>query len=528
MSDASTNITNPRTSSAERKQAEGPSEKTEPLRSQNASSSVPRMQYLRLLLRSVGLGIACRIHGSEPRKALFHKSRRAVLAGSAVHILPAAVSACLLTYNIRGYFIGRELEGANSQDDLKLGALQISAKLQELLITASLGSIILNVIRRHLVFKDGVPLGLLGSDKAFAQVGLFWSVEFWGGVRSFRNQKWGQNTLLVGLLVMSGGLTLLAGPATAVLMIPRMMDLPTGGSIFWLNGSESQLRPAVLDADLLLDHDCSADQARLHDFACPSAGFLPLYYHYSRRFNFVENLYKLQLQDSTLTKNMFVSGAYAEHGDTWAYTTHAPSAVLETAAVSFYRDALLSLRVTRPGVAPYPANWVLAQTWKWYLKTQVPVVRVACIGHDPLRLVDEITLENMRFPKLDTYSLYEEKKKPAASVTIDVRDAVMTYFSANGLTAANTSTALLEQQVPNSLVIPIESLAGSASSLALFVLRNTTSFDGSSRGLAASTCTVDARWAKGYSVIESKGGGLVDQVLSYDFYGSQSRSIVDT
>lgn len=130
MSDASTNITKPKTSSAERKQVEGPSAKTKSLRSQNAPSSVPWMQCLRLLLRSVGLGIACIIHGFEPRKPLFHKSRRAVLAGSAVHILPAAVSACLLTYNIRGYFIGRELEGANSQDDLKLGALQISAKLQ--------------------------------------------------------------------------------------------------------------------------------------------------------------------------------------------------------------------------------------------------------------------------------------------------------------------------------------------------------------------------------------------------------------
>ncbi|TQN75000.1 hypothetical protein CSHISOI_00413 [Colletotrichum shisoi] len=136
-------------------------------------------------------------------------------------------------------------------------------------------------------------------------------------------------------------------------------------------------------------------------------------------------------------------------------------------------------------------------------------------------------LENIRFPKLDTYSLYGEKKKPAASVTIDVREAVMTYFITNGLTTANTSIALLEPQVPNSLVIPIESRAGSASSLALFVLRNTTSFDGSSRELAASTRTVDASWAKGHSVIESKGGGLVDQVLSYDFYGSQSRSIVD-
>ncbi|KAL0929843.1 uncharacterized protein CTRU02_215273 [Colletotrichum truncatum] len=520
MSDSSTTI-NRSTTPTEMKQIGTPLIKARPLCPQNMPPSSPRWQKIRLLLRSIGLGITSIIYGSEPRKSAFYRSRRAVLAASAIHVLPATVSAFLLTFNIRGYFIGRELEGSKGQDDLKLGALQISAELQELLITASLSAILLNVIRRHLVLKEGVPLGFLGSDKAFAQASFFWSVEFWGGVRSFRNQSWRQKGPLIGLLVLSGVLSLLAGPATAVLMIPRMMDLPIGGSIFWLNGSQSQLWPDVLEADLSLVNDCSAGQERLHRFRCPSAGFLPLYSYYSQWFNFAENVYKIQLEESTLTKSMYVAGAFGQQGDTWTYTTHAPSAVLQSAAVSLYRDALNSLRTTHPGVAPYPVNWMLAQTWRWKLETQVPAVRVACLRHDPLTSIDEGTLRNMKFPKLDTNSLYSEEQKPTISVSIDVRSAVLTYLSSNEL--SNNSALFLEQRLPSPLVIPIESQAGSASSLALLIIENETR---SSRGLALTTCTVDARWAKGRSVVETNGGGLIGQVLSYDFYGSRSRIVV--
>lgn len=42
--------------------------------------------------------------------------------------------------------------------------------------------------------------------------------------------------MLVVLLSAGGVLALLAGPATAVLMIPKEVDWPVSGAIFWLNG----------------------------------------------------------------------------------------------------------------------------------------------------------------------------------------------------------------------------------------------------------------------------------------------------
>lgn len=47
----------------------------------------------------------------------------------------------------------------------------------------------------------------------------------------------GNGRLLIILLLLSGIMSLLVGPVTAVLMIPRTLDWPVGGGIFWLNGT---------------------------------------------------------------------------------------------------------------------------------------------------------------------------------------------------------------------------------------------------------------------------------------------------
>lgn len=72
-------------------------------------------------------------------------------------------------------------------------------------------------------------------DTLLMGLSYFWSFELWGGVTS-NSQRHGKNPLLVELLLASGMISLMAGPATAVRMIPRTRDWPTGGSLFWLNG----------------------------------------------------------------------------------------------------------------------------------------------------------------------------------------------------------------------------------------------------------------------------------------------------
>lgn len=120
-----------------------------------------------------------------------------------------------------------------------------------------MSTIILDMIRMKLVAGDGVPFGLIGSGWAFSQVRLvtylavkhceriltyhsfFWSMEFWGAITN-NNFKSSipclKQMALPGLLLVGGIFGLMAGPSTAVLMIPRPRDWPVGGGIYWLNG----------------------------------------------------------------------------------------------------------------------------------------------------------------------------------------------------------------------------------------------------------------------------------------------------
>ncbi|KAL2822272.1 hypothetical protein BDW59DRAFT_149635 [Aspergillus cavernicola] len=472
----------------------------------------------RLLLRAIGLGILAIVHGDESPKILVYKSRRAVLFRSAVHILPACVSLILITLNLHGYFIGRELQGYSGTDDGKLGALQVAAKIQELLILASVAAVILHVLRLKLICKEGLPLGLLGADRSFTQISFFWSLEFWGAVLSYNSRRWRQNYIVVGLLILAGVLATLAGPSTAVLMIPRKLDWPVGGGIFWLNGSESELWPTNLDAEYLQDYICLTDEARLHDFRCPSAGYLPLFSHLSTWWNFPDALHEVQLQDSSIRKVFYVASNIQRIKDTWTYTTSGPSANLQDATVNFYRNGLLHLRTFNNDEPPYPLSLELAESKKFKLKTQVPAVRVSCLEHRPLSLDD--TALPITFPKLDQFALYRTGNE--AGVIIDVADAVRDYLSARGLVATNDSEVSLVSQAPQLLTIPLNITAGDASSLGLLILKQ---LGGEGKNMAPLTCTVDARWAKATSIIEASPNG---DLLGHDYVRDQTRNVVKT
>lgn len=63
---------------------------------------------------------------------------------------------------------------------------------------------------------------------------FFWSQEFWGSTQY--EQAMLRKAGIFGLLIISGILAVLAGPTTAVLMIPRELEFKAGGANFYLNG----------------------------------------------------------------------------------------------------------------------------------------------------------------------------------------------------------------------------------------------------------------------------------------------------
>lgn len=96
-----------------------------------------RTRYRRFW-KSIGLHVFTFTSGEEEAKELFTQSRWSALARCGVHILPAFISIALITLNLYGFYIGFELQGPRGTDNVKLGVLQVTAKIQVRLLRMKL------------------------------------------------------------------------------------------------------------------------------------------------------------------------------------------------------------------------------------------------------------------------------------------------------------------------------------------------------------------------------------------------------
>lgn len=192
------------------------------------------------------------------------QSRTEAALRCAIHVVPISGAIGLVALNTIQSYIGGELSGKNGQDDEKLAALQFTAKLHELLMLASIGTIVFTYIRRELVLGEGVPFGAIFAGLQFESISLFWSMEFWGIVYSNfqkRHKKW----LLITIILLCTLLGVSVGPSTANLMRPRLDNWPAGGTTFWINATNELLSPTFVDASPSMTH-CEVD---LGDASCP-------------------------------------------------------------------------------------------------------------------------------------------------------------------------------------------------------------------------------------------------------------------
>jgi hypothetical protein len=200
-----------------------------------------------------------------PKQAM-RKNQFLAAVTTATHIIPTAAVAGLIWLNIRGYYIGGELAGAEGYDDLKFSGLQVAAKLHELTMQASLSLTVVSFVRHQLVFGKGIPFGAIVSSLQFSSIAHLWSKEFAGTVTaSFRSRS--RNILLVTLIFVGSLLAVTVGPSSAIVMRPRLDKWPAGGSRFYLNATRDQIWPAFVDdsaiprncANVSLDMDCISD-----------------------------------------------------------------------------------------------------------------------------------------------------------------------------------------------------------------------------------------------------------------------------
>ncbi|EON68685.1 hypothetical protein W97_07943 [Coniosporium apollinis CBS 100218] len=237
------------------------------------------------LLRAVGLDVISSLffNSKEPKKPVIVQSVWIASSRCAVHLLPALVSIVIIALNLQTYFIGFQLAGIPDTDRISMAALQVTAKLQELLIVASVGAIIHHQLRSCLHDSQGLPFGLLGSGLSFTQVSFFWSQAFVGSLT--------QNVSLplLCLLIVGGVIASTAGPATAVLLIPRQISYPAGQTSYYVNGMSEDLWPQHLGLVHYLPNytnlfgesiDCASNRGFI-SAVCPSGGYASLMGHFS-------------------------------------------------------------------------------------------------------------------------------------------------------------------------------------------------------------------------------------------------------
>jgi len=218
------------------------------------------------------------------------------------------VSVVAISLNLKHAFLGRTLLGSLGQP-MNMALIQVAAKLQEMLIVASLAALVMQVIRDEMMHGDGVPLGLIGGGFQFASLSYFWSPEFWGSIGPGTRFK--RRCRLWGLLSLTGLIAAFASPSTAVLLIPRIQEWDAGGSEFYLPNPPAEIWPDKLTFDSDgSDAFCALPNAT-DLVGCPSSG-------YNGIRNWMQGMVysaATEPRDNNLGENMFNCQEYLTFGN---------------------------------------------------------------------------------------------------------------------------------------------------------------------------------------------------------------------
>ena len=209
---------------------------------------------------------------SEPEKPIISTSFHKLVLQTTIHLVPVGISIAIISRNIKGQFLGFNFTGVIRSETIVLLLLQLAAKGQEVLVVASLALIVFDIARRELLHGSGLPLGLLGSGLVFNNPSYFFSAEFLGSL-SYNGEK-RRKAFFVTLLIVAGIVAALAGPSTAVLVLPgKNQRVVAGGTVFSLPGTENDFWPSIISEDVTDEQAYCASENATYYGICPSGGF---------------------------------------------------------------------------------------------------------------------------------------------------------------------------------------------------------------------------------------------------------------
>lgn len=355
-----------------------------------------------------------------------------------------------------------------------------------------------------------------------------------GSFWAWRRVKQVNIVLLWSFCIVCGILAVMAGPASATLLIPRDRDYPVGGAVFWLNGTADTNWPSVLDEAYDPGDGCSSEEDKLTNTNCPAAGFRALYDHYSRAWNWIDNTFTFEYQDFTTRRDMYIWPARNPAYDSWAYVPHVTTVRMQDLMRSLHSKAINYLAKAKPSASPWPValRWATSKTYK--TETRVPAVRTLCVSHGRVDLEgSELVvnfvdlLEDQTRGRPDDSATADEVDW--SSQRMDVLDTVRDYLSRRDIASTDDDT-LDEERLFNGtrriLAVPVPIAAGGlASSLGLVLLLNRTvegSTDDPANDINLATCSIDARWIQAKSIFQ---GAELSSFLEFEYYGGRARNL---
>lgn len=170
----------------------------------------------------------------EKTKVAISRNRTTALLRALIHFVPVGVAMYEIILNWNTYYVG-----ANSYNQAVYQAL---AKAHEIMIQASIATIVLTCIRNTLALGEGIPFGLLFAGLQVNQISYLWSLEFWGSLSTKASRSRARFALLI-IITISIILATVCGPSSAVLLIPRSQFWPGGSTDMWINATSMELWP---------------------------------------------------------------------------------------------------------------------------------------------------------------------------------------------------------------------------------------------------------------------------------------------
>ena len=249
---------------------------------------------------------------------------------------------------------------------------------QELLIVASLGTILAEFLLNQLLFgREGLPLGLLATDKGFTNANYFLSPEFRFGLAGFASHR---TRLMFTLLILTSAfISLFAGPSTALLLIPTQRDnWPAGGASFWLAGDDDSLWPSNLTGSSIGESYCKNSSLQalsaepLSYSGCIWAGYATIAAAFKQWH--IDDEIDLVIDDGVLSRE-FTLREKGEVAETWVLGSNMATGLLSKNVAEAWYQALVGISVSS---THHTLRYRISNGTTSTFQSWAPAVRTSC------------------------------------------------------------------------------------------------------------------------------------------------------